>query len=318
MLRLLRAVVLLVVTIAIAVLGAACGSSSSADGVDFPKVLTLGKGDIFPSITNQSLALGENRVSISLTDRDDNRVLGAGVHVKFYNLNGSKPVFSSEADARFVPVRLSYIDEQSATPESTPSGDDGVYVAQAAFDATGDWGVQIGVTRGGKALAPIPFRFNVLERSAEPGIGDAAPASVQQTLATAARIEDIDSSYPPRPQMHGMTVAEAIASGRPSVIAFATPAFCRSRTCGPVMDTVMDPLYAKHSARANFIHVEPYDLAALREANIEHPVAATREWNLQSEPWVFVVDGHGKVAAKFEGIMGEDEVESALVGVLGR
>ena len=28
--------------------------------------------------------------------------------------------------------------------------------------------------------------------------------------------------------------------------------------------------------------------------------------------------GHGKVAAKFEGIMGEDEVESALVGVLGR
>ncbi|MDP9237917.1 MAG: hypothetical protein M3P30_11080 [Chloroflexota bacterium] len=144
----------------------------------------------------------------------------------------------------------------------------------------------------------------MLDHSSEPGIGDPAPPSVQQTLANVSDIEQIDSSYPPRPQMHQMTVADAVASSRPTVIAFATPAFCRSRTCAPVMDTVMDPLYAKYAAHANFIHIEPYDLAKLRAANIEDEIPATRDWKLQSEPWVFVIDRQGKVAAKFEGIIG--------------
>ena len=74
----------------------------------------------------------------------------------------------------------------------------------------------------------------------------------------------------------------------------------------------MDPLYAKYAAQANFIHIEPYDLAKLRAANIEDEIPATRDWKLQSEPWVFVIDRQGKVAAKFEGIMAEDEVELAL------
>lgn len=296
----------------VALLAAACGGSSSGGAPDFPKVIALGKGEIFPSITNQSLAVGENRVSFSLIDRDDNGILDATMHLKFYNLGGDKPVFSSEADARFIPVELSYVDEQSPSKATSPAGNNGAYVAQARFDAAGDWGVQVAITRGGRTLDPIPYRFTVLDHSDEPGVGDAAPASLQQTLATAANIDEIDSSYPPRPQMHQLTVADAIASGRPSVIAFATPAFCRSRTCAPVMDTVMDPLYAKYGTQANFIHIEPYDLQQLRQANIQDPVRATREWSLQSEPWVFVVDRRGRVAAKFEGIMAQDEVEAAL------
>ncbi|MDP9238685.1 MAG: thioredoxin family protein [Chloroflexota bacterium] len=296
----------------------ACGASSNADDASFPKVISLGKGEIFPSILNQSLAVGPNRVSIGLTGRDDNRVLDATVHLRFYNLNDGKSVFSSEAEARFVPVDLSYVDEQSPTKETSPAGSNGVYVATAGFDAPGDWGVKISITRGGRTLDPVPYKFNVLDHSSEPGIGDPAPPSVQQTLANVSDIEQIDSSYPSRRQMHQLTVADAITSGRPTVVAFATPAFCRSRTCAPVMDTVIDPLYAKYATQANFLHIEPYDLAHLRAANIEDEIPATREWKLQSEPWVFVIDRQGKVAAKFEGIMAEDEVELALKQALGQ
>lgn len=295
---------------------AACDRSSDTSTPDFPKVVALGKGDIFPSITNQSLAVGANRVTFNLIDRDDNRILDASMHVRFYNLGGDKPVFGSEADARFIAVELSYVDEQSPSKATSPAGSNGAYVVPAKFDAPGDWGVQIAVTRGGRTLDAIPYRFTVLDHSGEPGIGDTAPLSMQQTLATATDIEQIDSSYPPRPQMHQLTVADAIASGRPSVIAFATPAFCRSRTCAPVMDTVMDPLYATYNTQANFIHIEPYDLQQLRQANVQDPVRATREWKLESEPWVFVVDGHGRISAKFEGIMARDEVEAALEQVL--
>jgi hypothetical protein len=116
--------------------------------------------------------------------------------------------------------------------------------------------------------------------------------------------------------MHQTTIADAVTSGRPTVIAFATPAFCTSRVCAPVMDTVMDPLFARYSDVATFVHVEPYVLRDVREANVRNPVPAAREWMLQSEPWVFVIGRDGLVRAKFQRIIGVDEVEAELLAAL--
>jgi hypothetical protein len=289
--------------------GSAC--SSSDDTPDFPKVVSLGSGELFATILNSGIGVGQNRVLMSVIDREDNRVLDASMHVRYYSLNGSSPRLRASSEARFVPVELSYIDEQSNRAHS-PAGTDGAYASYVDFDEAGDWGVEIAITRAGKKLKPILFRFNVLERSAEPAIGDAAPASVQQTLASASNIEEIDSSFPPRPGMHDTTIADALRTGQPIVVAFATPAFCQSRTCAPVMDTVMDPLAQKYAGRAVFIHVEPYVLRDLRDYNMQNIVPAMQEWGLSTEPWVFVVDRRGRVAGKFEGIMAIDEVESVL------
>jgi hypothetical protein len=295
---------------------ASCGGGSSGTAVSFPTVVTLGNCDICPQINNQSLDVGNNRVSLTLTDKDDNLVLDAQVHLRFYDLNGQTPAFQSESDSRFVPVTLAYVDPQSGNRETT-SGDSGVYVAHATFSRAGDWGVQVIVTRGGRTLKPIPYRFTVLDHSTEPAVGDPAPASEQRTLATARSIEDIDTSYPPRPAMHNITVADALKTGKPLVIAFATPAFCQTRTCAPVMDTVMDPLFAKYRDEAIFIHIEPYELGPLRQSNVQQPVRATQEWRLRSEPWVFVVGRDGRIAGKFEGIMAVDEVEDVLSQAIG-
>ena len=78
------------------------------------------------------------------------------------------------------------------------------------------------------------------------------------------------------------------------------------------MDTVMDPLATSYGDRAVFIHIEPYVLLDLRQDNIQNTVPAMTEWRLSTEPWVFVVDGHGRIAGKFEGIIAADEVESIL------
>jgi len=293
---------------------AACGGSSGQDDL-FPDVITLGEGDISAQITNSTLAVGENRFSLGLLDKDNSPLLGAQVHLRFFDLNGEEPVMRSEADARFIPVELSFIDEQSEK-ERRVVGSNGVYVAAVSFDRAGRWGVEVRATLAGKKLDRVPFRFDVLEETPEPALGDAAPASRQFTLADVADISEIDSSYPPRPHMHDGTVSDALAGGRPLVIAFATPAFCESRTCGPVMDTVMDPLYEKHKDEAVFIHIEPYQLRELREGAGEIPVEATTEWGIQTEPWIFVVGRDGKVAAKFEGIVALDEVETALAEAL--
>jgi len=304
---------LFVITVALvaATLVSACGGSNASGGVEFPTVVTLGKGDFFPSILNYSLGVGPNRVSISLTDRSDHKVLDAAIHVQFYDLNGDKPVMKSEGDARFIPIELSYIDEQAGNA-STPAGRDGAYVVNADFDEAGKWGMAVTVTRNGKTEKPIPFRFDVVDHTPEPAIGDPAPLSRQATLADVSDISAIDSSYPPRPSMHNMTVADALATHEPIVLAFATPAFCETRICAPVMATVMDPLSAKYAGRVIFIHIEPYVLKDLRSSNNQVPVPATREWGIQDEPWVFVIDRSGHVAAKFEGITAFDEVDAAV------
>ena len=308
----MRALALAAAAVVAALLAAACGGSSDANSPEFPEAVSIGSGDVIPAITNQALAVGDNRVTMRLADANDNPILDAQVHLRFYDLNGSKPRLHMETDARFIQMALSYVDEQSSKAK-TPAGTGGAYVSRVNLDAPGNWGVQVVVTRGGRTLPPLPFRFNVLPTPLEPAIGDPAPPSRQATLATARSIEDIDTSSPPRPRMHDVTIEDALETGRPIVIAFATPAFCKSRTCGPVMDTVMDPLYAKYSDRAIFIHVEPYELAQLRTANQEEPVPAMRDWRLNTEPWVFVVDRAGRVAGKFEGIMSVDEVEQSLV-----
>ena len=121
---------------------------------------------------------------------------------------------------------------------------------------------------------------------------------------------------PERPHMHSLRIADALGQGKPVVIAFATPAFCVSRICGPIMDEVMDPLYARYRQQAIFIHVEPFDLRAAREGKGLYLTDTMRQWGLTSKPWIFVLDGQGRVAAKFEGIVSREEVEQALLGLL--
>lgn len=311
-----RALALILAAIAVVTAMPACSSASSG-GESFPKVVALGEGEAFPAILNDSLTEGDNRLIMSVADAQDAPILGARIHLRFFDLNDRKPALASETDARWVPITYGYVDEQSGRARED-TGEGGAYIARVTFPRAGTWGVKVAVTTSaGDALDEAPFRFNVLERSAEPMVGDDAPRSHQQVLAQAADIADIDSSYPPRPQMHDLTIADAIAAARPAVVAFATPAYCESRLCAPVMDTVMDPLYAAYHDRAAFIHVEPYVLRDMRAGFIQNAAPAAREWRIQSEPWIFVIGRDGKVAAKFQGVIARDEVEAALRNALG-
>ena len=76
-------------------------------------------------------------------------------------------------------------------------------------------------------------------------------------------------------------------------------------------------LYHEYKDRVTFIHVEPYDLDKARSGEGLVPVPATSDWGLDTEPWVFVVDAEGRVAAKFEAFVMMDEVEAAFRRLLG-
>ena len=77
---------------------------------------------------------------------------------------------------------------------------------------------------------------------------------------------------------------------------------------------------ADYKDKLTFIHVEPYDLTytngtlqpVLTEDNLPVPDNATNIWGLPTEPYIFVVDGTGKVTAKFEGIASPEELRAAF------
>jgi peroxiredoxin len=114
-----------------------------------------------------------------------------------------------------------------------------------------------------------------------------------------------------------MSIAEAVASGKPTVISFATPAFCVSATCGPQVSDISE-LAREYQGRANFVHVEVYlDPHLIDPANPSRQLApAVGEWGLVSEPWTFVVGNDGRIDARFEQYVPPSVLEPALLSAL--
>jgi hypothetical protein len=97
---------------------------------------------------------------------------------------------------------------------------------------------------------------------------------------------------------------------RPVVITFATPLLCQSRVCGPVVD-IVEQVKASAPKDVAFIHQEIYKDNKIN-AGLRPQVTA---WGLQSEPWTFVIDRHGKVSTRFEGAFSVGELQRAVAKV---
>lgn len=180
----------------------------------------------------------------------------------------------------------------------------GFYVTTFDFPRSGNWEATLTNATGSAQTSP----FTVSETVVVPEVGSPAPASASRTSADGS-LEQITTDPEPDPTFYELSIADAVTSGRPSVIVFATPAFCTTAVCGPTMEVVKS--VAADFTEVNFVHVEVYE-------NIDDPqgalieVDAVTEWGLQTEPWVFVVDAEGIVAARFEGTVGANELERAL------
>lgn len=181
----------------------------------------------------------------------------------------------------------------------------GLYVSFYEFPLSGQWDIRI--EADGRDIGGT--RFVIEETSNVPNIGDAAPPSVSPVAADPGDIPGISTDPAPDPEFYDLTIGDAVANGRPTLIAFATPAFCQTALCGPTMETVKVAVEGRDDL--DVVHVEPFDLT-LATAGQLIPIDIMDEWGLVTEPWVFVVDADGTVSASFEGILGQDELEAAL------
>ena len=199
-----------------------------------------------------------------------------------------------------------------------PYGVRGSYSAPVAFLRPGEYVLTVDPIGGdvsGQAIIPVV----ALADAPIPSIGDTPPASATKTLAAGLELEELTTAYAPDAELYRLSVADALASGRPSVIVFATPAFCTSPTCGPQVDTVSE-LRAAHPDAANYIHIELYDNPQEIQGDLSRArlVPAATEWGFTqlpgwtNESWVFVLDRNGVIRHRFEGFATLGELTTAL------
>lgn len=198
----------------------------------------------------------------------------------------------------------------------------GVYAAQdVTFAQAGFWEVTVTAETDG-STARTTGAFEVLATSDLPAVGEPA-LSTRQPLAGDPNVDPkaIDSRAGgdtpiPDPDLHDITIADAIAAGRPVMIVVSTPTFCVSRFCGPITDAVHD-LVLQYGDRMEFVHLEVWQDF---EANQLNPSAA--EWIAPTpetqggEPWVFVVDADGIIVQRFDNVASEPDLLAAVENVL--
>lgn len=237
-----------------------------------------------------SIGVGDQRILVAVTDLETGGSAASAEVTPVATLRDEIGSPLGEYEGRFVPV----------IPDVR-----GVYAFDVEIPAPATYQLTIDAGELGN-LGPVGLV--AVEDPPQVAVGDRAPLSVTRTLADTP-IDELTSDPTPNEAFYQMTVAEAIQSG-PSVIVFATPAWCTSQACGPMVDQVGE--IAPDYPSVAFVHVEVYENIQVDDPSELVLVPAVEEWGIPSEPWLYVVDESGTVTAAFEGAVTDEELREAL------
>lgn len=307
-------------TLAVAFVSAACGGGGSDDSggdatTEVGALPTPGPGGYAAVLTTNDLAVGQSRVGFVIF-KGEVPVTDTPSFVRFFKIGANnQSTLVGSGPIPWAPLGINSTEDHGTHNETELTG---LYYVNVPFDQAGNWG--IGISLGDKLdeKGEVRLAIRVRDKPQAPGIGNKA-ISVDSLTLEDAPLRAIDTSPEPDEPFHRLSIADALASGKPSVIAFATPSFCETRTCGPVME-ILGEAAKTFQGKVNFVHVEPYKLDSqgvlqIGSGNQRQLIEAGIKWGLPTEPWVFVVDAGGTVVARFESVFALEELTFALQGV---
>lgn len=162
-------------------------------------------------------------------------------------------------------------------------------------------------------------QFQVVESDAPEiasrvGPGDVMPPLMTPTVADDRGVTPI-CTREPMCSLHEATVAEVVGTG-PMALLVATPAFCQTVICGPVLDLMLDlvPEYPDIS----FVHAEVFTDPSANQTPpaIEDYAPVIGELGLPYEPAFYVVDGEGVVRDRLDYIFDASDMRASLDDVV--
>jgi hypothetical protein len=185
-----------------------------------------------------------------------------------------------------------------------------IYSTQLTLGA-GEYRPAILVKEKGGVGAKLLPSIKVGEYAKIPRPGDKAPLIETPTAKSAGGdLTELTTRIPPDTQ-NKVNYAEVLGK-EPILLLFATPQFCQSRVCGPVVD-VAQQVQHEFEGKANFIHMEIYN-----ENDPSQGVRPqVRRFHLPTEPWLFAINREGVVSAAVEGAFGTKLMEKTVEKVVG-
>ena len=246
------------------------------------------------------LSVGTHRLAFGIIEPGIGAVKNEEVKLEtFFFQNDDQPVLKETLGAKF---------------QKWPIGDKGVYTSNVTFDVPGKWGVGVSFKSTGGIEKKTSSVIEVAEKSHAPSIGDKAFPSNNTTANLSGNLSNITTDSTPYKPFYEYSIAESIKEGKAALILFGSPAFCTTGTCGPQIDIVKN-LHSDFSEDVVFIHVEIYENPTEIKGDISNAkvVQAVNDWNLPSEPWIFLVDQKGVIKGRFEGLATYKEIEIALM-----
>lgn len=181
-----------------------------------------------------------------------------------------------------------------------------VYVVRLRIPKAGKY-VLIAEPVGGRPIQGA-LNLNVADTPKAPAVGaEAFPSRTPTIASTDGDFDALTTRTPPDRGLLRYSVADSLDAHAPFVLVFATPKFCTSRACGPVVDVVDHVRKRLGKTPVRFIHVEIFEDNQPPELN-----RWVKEWKLPTEPWVFLVGSDGRIKARFEGSVSAAELEAAV------
>jgi hypothetical protein len=176
------------------------------------------------------------------------------------------------------------------------------HLVRATFPAPGNYAIQATVN-GKEVLAALEAVDPATDASPKPG--QPMVATPTPTKASPGGVNPI-CTRDPACSLHEVSLDAALGEKRPVVLLVGTPQFCKTDTCGPVLDVLLDEMKA-YADRVRFIHVEVYTDETLKQT-----VPAVQALKLQGEPVLFTVGADGVVRDRIPGPYDRAELRSVL------
>jgi len=249
----------------------------------------------------QSFAVGENRYPFGVFTRGNEQVDDADVALYFAKSEEGPVTGPLPARVETLEVKPAY----RAAGEDPDQAKNVYVVPKVDFDRKGSW-VAVAMIKGKGGLEASRVPSPVAGENSVPEVGEKAPLIHTPTAAdVGGDLAKIDTRIP-HDQMHQVDFADVVGK-QPIVLVFATPALCQSRVCGPVVD-VAQQVADEYKGKADFIHMEVYNDNEISKG-IRPQLQA---FNLETEPWTFLIDRHGVIRDRIDGAYGVAELEQAM------
>lgn len=164
--------------------------------------------------------------------------------------------------------------------------------------------------------AELPANIQVVDRGdlSLVQVGDTMPGVATPTFDDHRGVEPI-CTRDPECALHETSLASVIEAGQPSAVLIASPAFCSTTICGPVLDLLIEEVAAGgYSA----MHAEVYANPEAVDNIVDATLAPTPEaFGLTYEPALFVADNNGIVVDRLDAVFDQTEISEALAKTAG-